>query len=203
MNPERPSGPHPAAESLLRAQRAPKDPVSRAVLDHAALCAACSEELAAIEAFTPRPDPFGSEARRANAAWARFSGAPAARRSRFLPALAMAAAVCLAAAVALLLPHRETDGPRGGATSAMAFFPSGEISAPPAEFRFPRSGNAMPRVSVFDAERRYTWTSEPSPPGAPIAYPETERAKLRPGTTYTWVVLGGGTLPAQAFTLQR
>ena len=203
---ERPSGPHPDAESLLRAYRAPSDPVSRDVLRHAALCAACSEELAAIEAFAARPpDLFGTQARRARAAWAKFSGTPAPRRPTFglVPGFAMAVAVCLAVALVTLLPRRQADVQRGSVTPQGALFPSGEISAPPPEFRFPRSGDASVRVSVFDAERRYVWTSVPSPPGEPVAFPETERAKLRPGTTYTWIVLGDGSpLPAQTFEIR-
>lgn len=207
MIPPKPAGPHPNAESLSRACSTPKAAGSAEILAHVALCAACSEELAAIEAFAARsPDLFGAEARRASAAWAKFSGAPAPRRSTFglMPAFAMAAAVCLAVALAVFLPRREADVLRGGETSQGAFFPSGEVSAPPAEFRFPRSGAASVRVSVFDAERRYVWTSAPSAPGEPVAFPETERAKLHPGTAYTWIVLGGGeALPARTFTLRR
>ena len=207
MIPPKPRGPHPDAESLYRAHASPKGEASAEVLAHAATCADCSAELAALEQFDARPpDLFGAEARRARAAWAKFTGAPAPRRSTFglMPAFAMAAAVCLAVALVVFLPRRETDVLRGGESSARAFSPSGEIAAPPAEFRFPWSGAASVRVSVFDAERRYVWTSAPSAPGEPVAFPETERAKLRPGTTYTWIVLGGGeALPAHTFTLRR
>jgi len=207
MIPQRPAGPHPEAESLLAAHRAPSDPASRGVLGHAALCASCSEELAAIEAFDARPpDLFGAEARRARAAWTKFSGGPAPRRSTFglMPALAMAAVLSLAVALAVFVPRREADVLRGGEASQGAFTPSGEVSAPPLEFRFPRSGGASARVSVFDAERRYVWTSAPSTPGEPVAFPETERSKLRPGIVYTWVVLGDGSpLPARTFEIRR
>jgi hypothetical protein len=205
--PPKPRGPHPDAEALYRAQASPGSEGSAEVLAHSATCADCSAELAALEQFDARPpDLFGAEARRTRGAWAKFIGAPEPRRSTFglVPALVTAAAVCLAVALVVFLPRRETDVLRGGEASARAFSPSGEIPAPPAEFRFPSSGDASVRVSVFDAERFYAWTSAPSAPGVPVAFPETERAKLRPGTTYTWIVLGGGeALPAHTFTLRR
>ena len=207
MIPNKPFGPHPEAASLLNAHRTPSDPASLEVLGHAALCASCSEELAAIEAFDARPpDLFGAETRRARTAWTKFSGGPQPRRSTFglMPALAMAAVLSLAVALAVFLPRREADVLRGGETSQGAFTPSGYVSAPPAEFRFPRSGGASVRVSVFDADKRYEWTSAPSSPGGPVAFPETERAKLRPGIVYTWVVLGDGSpLPARTFEIRR
>ncbi len=207
MIPPKPRGPHPDAESLYRAHASPKSEASAEVLAHAATCADCSAELAALEQFDARPPGlFGDEARRARAAWTKFAGAPVPRRPVFgsMTALATAAAVCLAVALVMFLPRRGADVLRGGVASPGAFSPSGEIAAPPAEFRFPRSGAASVRVSVFDAERRYVWTSVPSDPGKPVAFPEAERAKLRPGTTYTWIVLGGGeALPASTFTLRR
>jgi hypothetical protein len=116
----------------------------------------------------------------------------------------MAAAVCLAVALAAFLPRRQADVLRGGETNAGVFSPSGEISAPPTEFRFPRSGATDVRVSVFDAERHYVWTSPPARPGESVTFPELERAKLAPDVTYSWTVLGeGATLPAQSFRIPR
>ena len=41
-------------------------------------------------------------------------------------------------------------------------------------------------------------------PGGMATLPEAERAKLRPGIVYTWVVLGDGSpLPARTFEIRR
>jgi hypothetical protein len=202
--PKNPAGPHPDAEALFRAHASPKSESAAGVLAHAATCAACSAELAALEAFSANPaDPFGGASRRAEAAWERFTGRPARRRARVpRPTLAIAAALALLAGAAVLVRRPAADVERGSA-SASPLAPAGALDAPPVEFRFPDTGAPSVRVSVFDADRSYAWTSPASPPGRPVKFPAEERAKLRPGVSYTWVVIGGGrTLPAQAFEVR-
>ena len=204
MIPPKPVGPHPDAQSLFRAHAAPKSAASAEVLAHAATCSACSQELAALESFTASPpDPFGGASRRAETAWRTFAGRPAPRRARVpMPALAIAAALVLLAGAALLVRRPAADVERGDAALGIAS-PSGVLAAPPEEFRFPDTGGASVRVSVFDADRSYEWTSPAAAPGHPVAFPAEEREKLRPGVVYTWVVLGEGrTLPARTFEIR-
>lgn len=204
MIPATPPGPHPAAESLFRAHAAPKAAGSAEILAHAATCAACSTELAALEAFSANPpDPFGGAARRAGAAWEAFAGRPARRPARIpAPALAIAAALVLLAGAALLVRRPAADVERGSAAAGV-LAPAGVLDAPPVEFRFPATGATSVRVSVFDADRSYAWTSPATPAGRPVAFPPDERAKLRAGVVYTWVVLGDGrTLPARTFEIR-
>ncbi len=204
MIPPRPSGPHPDAESLHRARVAPKAAGSAEILAHTSTCAACSAEVAALEAFSSNPpDPFGGAARRAEAAWKAFAGRPARRPARVpMPALAVAAALALLVGAVVLVRRPAADVERGGA-AAGPLAPSGVLPAPPEEFRFPITGAASVRVSVFDADRSYVWTSPESSPGPPVPFPAEERARLKPGVVYTWVVLGGGrTLPAQTFEIR-
>jgi hypothetical protein len=203
--PAKPPGPHPDAESLFRAHAAPKAAGSAEVFAHAATCAACSTELAALDAFSANPpDPFGGAPRRAEEAWQRFAGRPARRPARIpMPALAIAAAVVLLAGAALLVRRPATDVLRGGEITRGGLFPAGVIPGPPAEFRFPAGGAARVQVSVFDAERRYVWTSPPFPAGVAVPFPPEERAKLRPGVAYSWVVLGESSpLPSQSFEIR-
>jgi hypothetical protein len=205
MIPVWPAGPHPDAESLFRAHAAPKAAGSAEILAHAATCAACSTELAALEAFSSNPpDPFGGAARRAEAAWETFAGRPARHPARIpTPALAIAAALVLLAGAALLVRRPAADVERGSAATGL-LAPSGVLEAPPEEFRFPGTGASSVRVSVFDADRSYAWTSPAAPPGQPVAFPPEERAKLKPRVVYTWVVLGDGrTLPARTFEIRR
>lgn len=200
-----PAGPHPDAEALFRAHAAPGAAGSAEVLAHAATCAACSTELAALEAFSANPpDPFGGAARRAEAAWETFAGRPARRSAGIpTPALAIAAALVLLAGAAVLVRRPRADIERGSAATGL-LAPSGVLEAPPEEFRFPATGASSVRVSVFDAERRYAWTSPAAPLGQPVAFPAEERAKLRPGVVYTWIVLGDGSpLPARTFEIRR
>jgi hypothetical protein len=202
--PPRPSGPHPGAESLYRAHVSPKSAGSAEVLAHAATCAACSAELAALEAFSATPpDPFGGAARRAGAAWDVFSGRPARRPARVpLPALAVAAALALLVGAAVLVRRPTADVERGGSVPA-PMSPDGILQAPPEVFRFRVPGTSSVRVSVFDAARSYAWTSPAVASGEPVPFPPKERAKLRPGVVYTWVVLGEGrTLPARTFEIR-
>jgi hypothetical protein len=202
--PAKPPGPHPDAESLYRAHVSPKAAASADTLEHVATCAACSAELAALEAFSADPpDAFGGAARRAERAWETFAGRPARRPARIpAPALAIAAAVVLLVGAAILVRRPDADVERGDSAPAL-LSPTGVLPAPPEEFRFPATGTAGNRVSVFDAGRSYVWTSPETPPGVPIAFPAEERAKLRPGVVYTWVVLGEGrTLPARTFEIR-
>lgn len=204
MIPPKPVGPHPDAESLYRAHASPRAAASAGVLAHAATCAACSQELAALESFSANPpDPFGGASRRAEAAWRAFAGRPARRRTRVpMPALAIAAAVVLLAGAALLVRRPAADVERGESVPEIGS-PSGPLAGPPEEFRFPDTGGGSVRVSVFDADRGYVWTSPESAPGRPVPFPAAERAKLRPGVVYTWVVLGDGrTQPARTFEIR-
>ena len=204
MIPAKPPGPHPDAESLFRAHAAPKAAGSVEVLAHATTCAACSTELAALEAFSANPpDPFGGASRRAEAAWAKFAGRPTRRPARIsLPALAIAAALVLVAGAALLVRRPAVDVERGTVVTGL-LAPAGVLAAPPEEFQFPATGASTVRVSVVDADRSYAWTSPATPSGQPVAFPAEERAKLRPGVVYTWVVLGDGrTLPARTFEIR-
>lgn len=71
--PPRPTGPHPTAERLHRATVAERSgswtPADEEVFAHAASCAACSAELAHLEAFD-RPEPLAAGA--IEDAWLRF-----------------------------------------------------------------------------------------------------------------------------------
>ncbi len=204
MIPPKSSGPHPDAEDLYRAHAAPNAGDSAAVLGHAAICARCSEELVGIEVFAANPpDVFGGAVRRAEAAWGTFAGRPARRPARVpMPALAIAAALVLLVGAALLVRRPPTDVERGDTVTGL-LTPAGVFAAPPDEFRFPITGAARVRVSVFDADRSYVWTSPAAPEGQPVSFPPEERAKLRPGVVYTWVVLGDGrTLPARTFEIR-
>jgi hypothetical protein len=202
--PKSPVGSHPDADALFRAHASPRTEGAAAVLAHAATCAACSTELAALEAFSANPaDPFGAAARRASGAFEAFAGRPSRRPARVsTPALAIAAALLLLVGAAILVRRPAADVERGdGAAGVLS--PAGILAAPPEEFRFPAIGAARVRVSVVDSYRRYSWTSPPSPPAAPVAFPPSERAKLVPGVVYTWVVLGEGSeLPAQTFQIR-
>jgi hypothetical protein len=189
---------------LFRAHAAPKAAGSTEVLAHAAICAACSTELAALDAFSANPpDPFGGATRRAGTAWEKFSGRTARRPGRVpMPALAIAAALVVLVGAALLVRRPTADVDRGGAKPAL-LSPAGVLGAPPDEFRFPVTGGASVRVSVFDVDRDYVWTSPAVPAGQPVPFPDAERSKLKPGVVYTWVVLGDGrTLPARTFEIR-
>ena len=138
------------------------------VLAHAATCAACSTELAALEAFSSNPpDPFGGASRPRPGRPGRSSRAgPTRRPARVpVPALAIAAALVLLAGAALLVRRGAADVERGSvATGLLA--PAGVLDAPPEEFRFPGTGASSVRVSVFDADRSYAWTSPASASGS-------------------------------------
>lgn len=119
--------------------------------------------------------------------------------------LALAAAV-LVAVVGLSLWSRgpgaslpPDDAVRGMTAPSSPFEPVGSLSAPPTRFRFPRQGERPLRVKLFDAERRYEWTSAPSTQGE-LPLPAEEAARLVPGTPYFWTLLDGEEVPAQSFT---
>jgi hypothetical protein len=196
--PLRASGPHPTPEEIYLARHAPDDPASEQLLRHAAGCAQCSEEMARQEAFD-QPEPLPAAA--LDAAWQRFGRVkPAAapvlrRRSRWTPALALAAALT-ACVLGLGLwiaqrGHPESDVERGGGQeSTVKGSPSGLLKAPPAEFIFPVPDDKPLRVKVSDTAQSYTWTSEPTFTGR-VAFPQAEQRRLRPGVEYFWTVLGG------------
>jgi hypothetical protein len=187
--PARSPGPHPAPEQLYAARRGPRTAEAERILAHAALCAACSEELARQEAFDS-PEPVSPRA--LEEAWSRFGrSAPARRPSRAGPALALAATLAAAAGLGIWLsrPPVPEDVTRGAGETAGAWQPGGDLDAPPAAFVFPAPDGAPRRVTVFDAGRSYSWTSPPAA-GGRIAFPEAERRKLRPGVEYYWTVVG-------------
>jgi hypothetical protein len=205
-------GPHPTPEQLYHARRGPRDPADPAdptierVLAHAAACGRCSEELLRQEAFDT-PEPLSQRA--IEAAWARF-GEPAAaaprpfpRRPRLAPAFALAATLICAASLGIWVANRpggEVDVVRGGEEGTGDWRPSGALAAPPAEFVFPGLDGEPRSVTVFDAAGSYSWTSEPAP-GGRIAFPDTERRKLRPGVEYFWTVVGEDA-PARTFRVE-
>jgi hypothetical protein len=210
---QRPAGPHPTPAELMQAHRSPDAPSSAPVLDHAVLCAACSEELFRLEAFDS-PEPLASG--RLDAAWARF-GAPlegqAARKASRRPLFAMAAglAASLLGGSLWVATHRagERSVPpppapdpagavRGGGELQGDWSPTGSQPHAPTEFVFPAQG--FQNVMVFDSAGSYRWTSEPVE-GGHVAFPEAERSKLRPGVEYFWTVLGERETAARSFTI--
>ena len=214
---QRPPGPHPSVEELRRAYLDPEAPDAERILDHAALCAACSEELLHLEAFD---QPEALPAERIEAAWRKFgppgaSAAPVAAPSRGgalsrrpLWALAAAIAVGLLAvglwpiakkATTVPPPEHPVDTTRGPVEAAGLWLPTGALAEAPREFRFPAEAGPQ-NVMVFDSGA-YRWTSEPIT-GGRIPYPETERAKLKPGVEYFWTVLGERETAARSFTIR-
>jgi hypothetical protein len=206
---KRPPGRHPSLEELRRAYLDPEAPDAEGILDHAALCAECSEELLHLEAFE---QPEALPAERLEAAWKKF-GPPAPRRipsRRPLWALAAAAAVSLLAAgiwqannhppaVARPQPPQQGDGVRGDGALAGTWSPIGPLAEAPREFRFPAEAGPQ-NVMVF-GPGNYRWTSEPIA-GGRVAYPEAERQKLKPGEEYYWTVLGERDTAARKFTIR-
>lgn len=201
--PQAAPGPHPTPDQLYKARRGPRDPMAEGVLAHAALCARCSEELVHQEAFDT-PEPLSPRA--IEAAWARFGEpreAPApVRRPRLAPAFALAATLAGALGLGVWVANRpgEVDVVRGGEEAAGDWTPSGVLAAPPAEFAFPDPDGELRSVTVFDGSGSYSWTSEPAP-GGRIAFPDTERSKLRPGVEYFWTVVGEDA-PARTFRIE-
>jgi hypothetical protein len=202
---------HPTPEQLYRARHGPRTSEAERWLAHAAVCALCTEELLRQEAFdAPQPVGAGNLA----AAWKRFSqgpraplapvlpisrirpvGPPPQRRSA-VPRWFLAAA--LAAAVVGLGAWSQTRAPR----AALSSFNGELLDAPPTELLLPSSSNGAPRrVTVFDISRSYSWTSPPTA-GGRIAFPDTERRKLRPGGTYFWIVVGEPTPSPRSFRLR-
>jgi hypothetical protein len=215
--PIRPPGPHPAPEQLYRARHGPRTSEAERWLAHAAVCAACSEELLRQEAFdAPQPMGSGSLA----AAWKRFGQAPPAPLAPVLPisrirpispatpitqptrrpaALRWAIAATLAAAVGLGA-WSHTRAPRAALSATGQ--PAGLLDAPPTEILFPSPPDAPPHsVTVFDISRSYSWTSPPTA-GGRIAFPEAERLKLQPGVVYFWTVAGEQGVSPRSFRLR-
>jgi len=192
--PTRPSGPHPTPEQLYLA-RGRQDEEAQRILRHAAVCAQCSVELARQEAFDA---PEAMPADGLEAAWERFGKEPEARPRRPAyrpPILALAAtlAVCIVG-LGLWVTKPEPQAAnveRGAPALAADWQPSGTLDSLPTVFTFPAPKDEPRRVRVFDAAQDYTWTSEPTT-GGRIAFPESERQRLRPGVKYFWTVLDGG-----------
>ncbi|HKV12944.1 MAG TPA: hypothetical protein VJ725_32685, partial [Thermoanaerobaculia bacterium] len=205
--PERASGPHPTPEQLYRAHRGPRSAEDERWLAHAAVCAACSEELAHLEAFDA-PEPVSPA--KLDEAWARFGKAPEARRPappRRTPALALAAGLAAAVLGLFLWKGMPVEEPeraglvRGGSEVAGDWQPAGAVAAAPLEIVFPAPSEEPRRVRVFDASGTYSWTSGPVT-GGRVPFPETERQRLRPGVEYFWTVLGEDGAAARSFRIQ-
>ena len=191
--PARAPGPHPTPEQLYAARRGPRTAEAERWLDHAAVCAVCSEEILRQEAFDA-PEPMA--ARDIQAAWARFGGPPAVHRPpQRSPVLALAAVLALCVlGLGLWVALRPAVQPpddvtRSGGPVAGTWRPEGSVEAPPAEFVFPDPGGEARRITVYDAVQSYVWTSPPAVDGK-VAFPEEERKKLRPGVEYFWTVVG-------------
>lgn len=204
MIPNRPPSPHPTSEELYLARSKPEDAAHRRVIDHASLCAECSEELAHLESFENPDAVSASELERA---WKNF-GEPVAKRTprRFTPSfgvfLAAAAALAVLAAGVLLTARRPVTDPgplRSGGTAVTLVSPEGILKEPPREFVF-TGAQGPARVMVFDAARDYSWTSEPDQTGR-VMFPESERLRLKPETAYSWTVLSERDAPVKTFRL--
>jgi hypothetical protein len=224
--PIRPPGPHPTPEQLYRARHGPRASEAERWLAHAAVCAACSEELLRQEAFDA-PQPMSSDS--LATAWKRFGQAPPAplapvlpisrirptaphasaapvtrsTRSPWRPAvLRWAVAATLAAAVGLGA-WSHTRAPRAALSNeSAAWQPAGLLDAPPTELHVPARADGAPRrVTVFDISRSYSWTSPPTA-GGRIAFPEMERRKLQRGVAYFWTVAGEPGMPPRSFRLR-
>lgn len=189
--PARAPGPHPTPEQLYAARREPRTAEAERWLDHAAVCAVCSEEILRQEAFDA-PEPMS--AHDIETAWSRFGGPPAVRRPQQRnPVLALAAVLALCVLglglwVAVRPPSPD-DVTRGDDPVAGVWSPAGIVEAPPGEFVFPDPGGEARHITVYDATQSYVWTSPPAV-GGKVAYPEQEKQKLRPGVEYFWTVVG-------------
>lgn len=221
--PIRPQGPHPTPEQLYRARHGPRTSEAERWLAHAAVCAACSEELLRQEAFDA-PQPVSSD--KLADAWERFGKAPRGPLAPVLPisrirpispptpptplaqptrrpaVLRWAVAATLAAAVGLGA-WSHTRAPRAALSDGSGDWqPAGLLEAPPTELLFPSSPDAPPhRATVFDISRSYSWTSPPTA-GGRIAFPEAERRKLQPGVVYFWTVAGEPDVSPRSFRLR-
>ena len=189
--PLRAPGPHPTPEQLYAASRGPRTAEAERWLDHAAVCAVCSEEILRQEAFDA-PEPMS--AHDIETAWARFGGPPAVRHPQQRnPVFALAAVLALCVLglgfwVALQPPSPD-DVVRGDDPVAGTWSPEGIVDAPPAELVFPDPGGEARRITVYDAAQSYVWTSPPAV-GGKVVFPESERKKLQPGVEYYWTVVG-------------
>lgn len=204
-------GPHPTPAALYQARRHPAEPESPAVMEHALLCARCSEELLRQAAFDA---PAALSSAELEGQWRRFrsGGGAVARPSprRVTPYLALAATVAAAAlGLALLLrqPPAEAPAPaedvvRGGEVESAPWSPTGRLVSPPRELHFPGGGGAGRQVMIFDAARTFTWTSEPTT-GDRVALPPDQAARLLPGVEYYWLVLGGREEAARRFVVEK
>ena len=183
-------GPHPKAGALIEAARRPDLPEHREILDHAALCADCSEELVHVERFLAGPSSARRTIRRE---WARFgSESRPVRRSMpsWVPAL-LAAAVVLAFAVPWVIRRAAPDVERGAPPAIRLLSPTGDIAAAPSVFTFDAPAGRRVRVTVFDADRTFEWTSAPVDGRAEM--PSSRRASLQAGREYFWTLLDAGT----------
>ncbi len=90
---------------------------------------------------------------------------------------------------------------RGGSGQAGSWLPAGLLNAPPSEIVFPAANGEAQRVTVFDADHAYTWTSPPTLDGK-VLFPTRERLRLRKGVDYYWTVIGQEDMEARSFKLR-
>lgn|GEM_PF-1939932 len=93
---------------------------------------------------------------------------------------------------------------RGGSRTVAAagvWLPAGTLDGPPSEIVFPAANGEEQRVTVFDADHSYTWTSPPAANGR-VLFPAGERQRLRKGVDYYWTVIGQEEMEARSFRLR-
>jgi len=90
---------------------------------------------------------------------------------------------------------------RGSLGQTGSWLPAGLLNAPPSEIVFPAANGEAQRVTVFDADHLYTWTSPPTLDGK-VLFPASERLRLRKGVDYYWTVIGQEDMAARSFKLR-
>ena len=197
---------HPAPEALFEAASGQGDASSRIEIErHAATCSRCSAELSHIEAFRAAP-PMGQSAR--EAAWRKFAEPRLPYPRRRFPARALLAAVAaIASAVALPILLKSTSSPREitrGSSEALSLVsPTGSVDRVPQEFRFRNPSGLLVRVSIFDADRSFNWTSE-STTSEQVGLPADQRSRLESEREYFWTLVAPGSpAPVASFRVTR
>jgi len=90
---------------------------------------------------------------------------------------------------------------RGSSGQAGSWLRAGLLNAPPNEIVFPAAPGEAQRVTVFDADGSYLWTSPPTFDGK-VLFPTSERLRLRKGVDYYWTVIGQEDMEARRFKLR-
>jgi hypothetical protein len=229
--PRRPPGPHPTPEQLYRARRGPRTAEAERWLAHAAACAACTEELLRLEAFDapdavspgrladawerfshsaarPQPQPLAAVIPiNPNVSTVPTPGRKRLRGAPWIAALAASVAAVAGLSVwtsthpSLSPPTAPPAAVRGSSGQAGSWLPAGPLDAPPSEIVFPAAHGEAQRVTVFDADHTYIWTSPPTLDGK-VLFPAGERLRLRKGVDYYWTVIGREDMAARSFRLR-